>query len=130
MANNIIVSVPTELKDIKSELIFGLTQRQIIGFTITGIVSVPFFLLTKDINLELAMYGSFFLGVPIIFLTIYKKDKLPSEKWFKSVLEHKNLFNQKRQYKVTPKNKEVAIRRGFIKDENKEITISKASAIN
>ena len=78
MANNIIVPIPTELKDIKSELIFGLTKRQIIGFGITGAIAVPLFLILKNISLDLAMYSSFFIAVPIIFLTIYKKEKLPS----------------------------------------------------
>lgn len=117
MANNIIVSVPAELKDIKSELIFGLTKRQLIGFGITAIVAIPFFILTKDISLEFAMYGSFILGAPILFFSLYKKEKLPSEKWVKSLIEHKVLFNRKRLYKVTAKNREVAIRRGFIKNE-------------
>lgn len=130
MANNIIVPIPTELKDIKSELIFGLTKRQLVGFGITGAIAIPFFLLTKDINLELAMYGSFLIGVPVIFLTIYKKEKLPSEKWLKSLLEHKVLFGEKRLYRVNSKNRQVAIARGFIKDDEEKITIPTASTVS
>lgn len=124
MANNIIVPIPTELKDIKSELIFGLTKRQIIGFGITGAIAVPLFLILKNISLDLAMYSSFFITVPIIFLTIYKTEKLPSEKWLKSILEHKVLFSEKRQFRITEKNLEVAKARGFIKDDEKEKSIS------
>lgn len=129
MANNIIVPIPTNLKEIKSELIFGLTKRQVIGFGITGAISIPFFLLTKDINLELAMYGSFIIGVPVIFLTMYTREKLPSEKWLKSILEHKAIFGEKRQYKVTPKNKKVAIQRGFIKNDEEKNAVPKVTTI-
>jgi len=119
MANNIVVPIPTELKDIKSELIFGLTKRQVVGFGITGALVIPTFLLLKNFNLSLAMYGSFLLGVPIIFMTIFTKDKLYAEKWLKNILEKKVLFKEKRLYKVTAKNREVAIARGFIKDDDR-----------
>lgn len=116
MANNIIVPIPTELKNIKTELIFGLTKRQVIGFGITGAVVIPSFLLLKNLNLSLAMYGAFFVGVPFIFMTIFTKEKLHAEKWLKIFLEHKILFKQKRLYQITGKNREVAIARGFIKE--------------
>lgn len=119
MANNIVVQIPTELKDIKSELIFGLTKRQVVGFGITGALVIPTFLLLKNFNLSLAMYGSFLLGVPIIFMTIFTKEKLYAEKWLKNILEKKVLFKEKRLYKVTAKNREVAIARGFIKDDDR-----------
>ncbi|MGQ0518006.1 PrgI family protein [Bacillus sp. D-CC] len=34
MNNNFVVSIPKELKTIKSKLFFGLTKRQLIGFSI------------------------------------------------------------------------------------------------
>ena len=119
MANNIVAPVPTELKDIKSELIFGLTKRQVVGFCVTGVLVIPAFLLLKNFNLSLAMYGSFLLGVPIIFMTIFTKEKLYAEKWLKNILEKRVLFKEKRLYKVTAKNREVAIARGFIKDDDR-----------
>lgn len=119
MANNIVVPIPTELKDIKSELVFGLTKRQVVGFSVTGALVIPAFLLLKNFNLSLAMYGSFLLGVPIIFMTIFTKEKLYAEKWLKNILEKRVLFKEKRLYKVTAKNREVAIARGFIKDDDR-----------
>lgn len=127
MANNIIVPIPTELKNIKSELIFGLTKRQVIGFGITGAVVIPSFLFIKKLNLSLAMYTSFILGVPFIFATMFSKENLYAEKWLKNILEHKVLFKEKRLYKVTTKNKEVAIARGFIKNETTNKSNPKAS---
>lgn len=124
MANNIIVPVPTELKDIKSELIFGLTKRQLIGFGATGLVVIPSFLLFKNVDLNLAMYLSFFIGTPILFMTMYKKDKMYAETWFKLWLESNVLYKEKRAYKLTKKNREVAIARGLIKDVTKTKPVS------
>ena len=117
MANNIIVPIPTELKEIKSKLFMGLTKRQLIGFGLTGTVVIPSFLLLKGIDINLAMYGAFFLGAPIIFATIYTKDKLHIEKWFKYWLETIILFKEKRRYRLTKENREIAIQRGLIKGD-------------
>ena len=117
MANNIIVAIPTELKEIKSKLFMGLTKRQLIGFGLTGIVVIPSFLLLKGIDINLAMYGAFFLGAPIIFATIYTKDKLHIEKWFKNWLETNILFKEKGRSRLTKENREIAIQRGLIKGD-------------
>lgn len=125
MANNIIVPVPTELKKIKTELIFGLTKRQVIGFGITVTITIPSFLVLKLFGLNVATYGSFVISIPLLFMTMFKKDKIHSEKWIKNIIEYKVLFKEKRLYQVTPKNKEVAIARGFIKDDEKKKSVSK-----
>lgn len=124
MANNIIVPIPTELKDIKSELIFGLTKRQLIGFGGTALIVIPSFLLLKRIDLNVAMYGGFFIATPLIFMTMFSKDKMYAEKWLKNWIEQNILFKEKRLYRITPRNREVAIARGFIKDDRKEKPIS------
>lgn len=130
MANNIIVPIPTELKSIKSELIFGLTKRQVVGFGIAVGIVVPSFLLLKKINISVAMYGSFIIGVPIIFMTMFKKDKLTAENWLKNIIEYNFIFEEKSLYRVTPKNREVAVARGFINDDKKKKPISSVQRSN
>lgn len=130
MANNIIVPVPTELKDIQTKLFFGLTKRQLIGFGLTIATVIPTFIILKNFSLTASMYISFFVGIPFIFSTIYVRDKLYIEIWFKNWLEAKVLFKEKRLYKVTQINREVAIARGFIKDGSKKKPISKNEANN
>lgn len=125
MANNIIVPIPTELKNIESKLIFGLTQRQVAGFGMTVAVVIPTFLLLKNTNLSIAMYSAFFIGVPFMFATMFTKEKLHAEKWLKNLLESKVLFKEKRLYKITKENREVAIARGFIKDDRTKKSIPK-----
>lgn len=130
MANNIIVPIPTELKDIKAELIFGLTKRQVVGFGLTILVVVPSFLLLKKIDLNVAMYGAFFIGTPLIFMTMFSRQKMFAEKWFKNWLEYKVLFKEKRLYEITKNNKEVAIARGFIKDVSTKKSIPENTTSN
>lgn len=108
MNNNYIISIPKNLKDIQSKLFFGLTKRQLIGFGLGITVGLIIFLLLKNISLDLAMYGLFFTVAPFIFFTIYKKDGMHIEKWVKLLIEQNYLNPQKRAYKVTALNKELA----------------------
>ncbi|MBG9516544.1 conjugative transposon membrane protein, partial [Bacillus thuringiensis] len=48
MNNNFVVSIPKELKNIKSKLFLGLTKRQLIGFSIALAISLPVFFLLKS----------------------------------------------------------------------------------
>lgn len=102
--NNYVVQVPKDLKRVESKLFFGLTKRQLIGFGFAAILGFIVFFLLKGINLNTALYGLFIVAAPIIFITIYHKDGLYAEKWFKLYLEYKFLNPSKRTYKVTKRN--------------------------
>src|SRR5699024_3602832 len=99
--NNFIISIPTDLKQIESKLVFGLTKRQIIGFGFGIVIGVLIYILLKNINLDIAMYGLFFVASPIIFATIYKKNNMYMEKWLKLLIQQKKLNPNKRYYKVS-----------------------------
>ncbi|MCU9601767.1 PrgI family protein [Pallidibacillus thermolactis] len=120
MNNNFVVGIPKDLKKIESKLFFGLTKRQLIGFSIALFIGVITFLLLKSISINVAMYGLFFTCAPIIFATIYQKDGLYSEKWLKLWLEHKYLNPSKRYYKVTKKNYPLAKERKVIERAKKQ----------
>lgn len=106
--NSFVVTVPKDLKKVKSKLIFGLTKRQAIGFSLAVIIGVPVFLLLKGISLDAAMYGLFICAAPIIFGTLYQKNNMASETWIKLYLEYTYLNPLKRYYKVGFKNKLLA----------------------
>lgn len=112
--NNFSVDIPKELKFIKSKLLFGLTKRQLIGFTMAIVISFPIFWLVKDYSLDLAMYATCFAAFPFLFGTLYKKHNMVAETWIRLYLENKLLFHYKRRYKMTKKNKAIANKRGFI----------------
>ena len=57
---NFVVSVPKELKKIKSKLFFGLTKRQLIGFgSAIAVGLITFFFFREISNLDIAMYALF-----------------------------------------------------------------------
>ncbi len=111
--NNFSVDIPKELKFIKSKLLFGLTKRQLIGFTMAIVISFPMFWLIKDYSLDLAMYATCFAAFPFLFGTLYKKHNMVAETWLRLYLENKLLFHHKRRYKMTKKNRDIASKRGF-----------------
>lgn len=127
MNNNFVVSIPKDLKSIKSKLFFGLTKRQLIGFSIALALSLPVFFLLKNISLDAAMYGLFFTALPVIFVTIYTKDGIPGETWMKLYLEYTYLNPQNRYFKVSKRNKKLAEERNVLNGKNK---VKKAKPIS
>lgn len=119
MNNNFVVSIPKELKNIKSKLFFGLTKRQLIGFTIALAISLPVFFLLKSFSLDIALYGLFFTASPVIFATIFTKDGMPAETWIKLYVEYKYLNPQNRYFKVSKRNVKVATERNMMNEKRK-----------
>ncbi|PFA84292.1 PrgI family protein [Bacillus cereus] len=119
MNNNFVVSIPKELKTIKSKLFLGLTKRQLIGFTIALAIGLPVFFLLKSFSLDVALYGLFFTACPAIFATIFTKDGMPAETWVKLYLEYKYLNPQKRYFKVSKRNVKVAAERNMMNEKRK-----------
>lgn len=114
MNNNFVVSIPKELKTIKSKLFLGLTKRQLIGFGIAIGIGIPVFLIIKNFSLDIAMYALFFVAVPIIFCTIFTKDGMPAETWIKLILEYNYLHPQRRYFKVSKRNRGLAEERKML----------------
>lgn len=119
MNNNFVVSIPKELKNIKSKLFLGLTKRQLIGFSIALVISLPVFFLLKSFSLDFALFGLFFTACPAIFATIFTKDGMPAETWMKLYVEYKYLNPQKRTFKVSKRNGKVAAERNMMNEKRK-----------
>lgn len=127
MNNNFVVSIPKELKTIKSKLFLGLTKRQLIGFSIALAISLPVFFLLKSFSVDIALYGLFFTACPAIFATIFTKDGMPAETWIKLYLEYKYLNPQKRYFKVSKRNVKVAAERNMMNEKRK---VRKAQSVS
>lgn len=119
MNNNFVVSIPKDLKNIKAKLFFGLTKRQLIGFSLALCIALPVFFLLKNINSDLAMYGIFFTATPVLFGTLYTKNGMPAEVWVKLYIEYRYLNPQQRHFKVSERNKKLAEERNMLSDKNK-----------
>ena len=116
MNNNYIISIPKNLKEIQSKLFFGLTKRQLIGFSIGLTLGITVFLMVRKVSLDMGMYALFFITAPILFATIYQKDGMYIEQWIKLMIEQKYLNPNVRRYKVSKKNSKLAKERGLLSE--------------
>lgn len=118
--NNCIVSIPKDLRNIESKLLFGLTKRQLIGFTIASVISFTTVIALKDINIDLALYVSFALVAPIFFVVIFKKNNLKAETWIKLIIDYNYNYQHVRRYRITKSNIAIAKERGMKRNVRKK----------
>ena len=86
------VKVPKDLTKVKIKVALNLTKRQLIGFSIAGIIGFPIYLFSKNIMAnDMAVLAMSMIVLPILFATIYEKDNLPFEKHLEYILRfHKS----------------------------------------
>ena len=91
------VPIPKDLKKVKTKVEFNLTKRQLIGFTIAGLIGIPIYLfMRKVIPNDIAVIFLIVSTLPIFFITLFEKDGLSFEKYFKYIYLHKFYQPQKR----------------------------------
>jgi hypothetical protein len=75
------VPVPKDLTRVKTKLVFNLTKRQLICFSLAAAVGIPAYLLTRGVvgntAAVLLMIG---LALPFFFLAMFERDGQPAEK--------------------------------------------------
>ena len=84
------VPIPKDLNKVKTKVAFNLTKRQLIGFTFAGLVGIPVYLfMRKFVANDIAVILLIVSTLPIFFATLFEKDGLPFEKYFKHIYLHK-----------------------------------------
>lgn len=85
------ISVPRDLTRVKSKIIFNLTKRQLICFTLAAIVSVPSFFVMKRItgNISAATLGMMVIALPFFFFSMYEKNGQTPETVLKHIYQTK-----------------------------------------
>ena len=79
------IAVPRDLTKVKSKIMFNLTKRQLICFSLAALVGVPsFFLLKKIGSTSMAAMGMMVIMMPMFFLAIYEKDGM----YLETILAH------------------------------------------
>ena len=74
------ISVPRDLTKVKNKVMFNLTKRQLICFSLAALVGVPSFFLLKLIgSTSMAAIGMMVLMMPFFFLAMYEKHGQPLE---------------------------------------------------
>ncbi|MDO5714206.1 MAG: PrgI family protein [Tissierellia bacterium] len=82
------VSIPRDLTKVKTKVALNLTKRQLVGFSIAALIGFPIYLTSKKVlPNDVSMVCMIVSVVPIIFVTLFEKDGLYFEKYFKYYLE-------------------------------------------
>ena len=95
------VPVPKDLNRVKTKVMFNLTKRQLVCFSLAAAVGVPIFFLTKpSVGLSTAAMLMVVIMIPFIFMAIYEKDGQPAEKILGHVVKSMFLRDRARQYRT------------------------------
>ena len=114
------VPVPKDLNRVKTKVMFNLTKRQLICFSIAAAVGVPIFFLAKaHLDLSTAAMLMVVLMLPFIFFALYEKDGQPAEKILGHVIKSMFLRDKVRPYRTN--NLYAAIQREIKEQEELQI---------
>lgn len=81
------VKVPRDLSLVKTKVLFRLTKRQLVCFSIAALIGLPvFFFLKKAGNPTLAMLGMMAVMLPMFLLAMYERNGQPLEVWMKQFI--------------------------------------------
>lgn len=96
------VPVPKDLNRVKTKVMFNLTKRQIVCFSIAAAVGVPVYFIAKPhIGISSAAMLMVVLKLPFVFLAIYEKDGQPAEKYIGHVVRSMILRDRVRPYRTS-----------------------------
>lgn len=96
------VPVPKDLTRVKTKVMFNLTKRQIVCFSIAAAVGVPVYFIAKPhIGISSAAMLMVVLMLPFVFLAIYEKDGQPAEKYIGHVVRSMILRDRVRPYRTS-----------------------------
>ncbi|MBR5179188.1 MAG: PrgI family protein, partial [Lachnospiraceae bacterium] len=74
------ISVPRDLTKVKSKVMFNLTKRQLICFSVAALIGVPSFFLIKSVaSLSVAAFCMIAIMMPFFFMALYEKNGQPLE---------------------------------------------------
>ena len=108
------VQIPKDLSNVKTKVALNLTKRQLIGFTVAGLIGIPVYLKTRiPLGNDAAVVLMLMLTFPIFFVVFYEKDGLPCEKYLRYVYLH-----EKYQPKVRVSKKKFKKMRKEERDKN------------
>lgn len=95
------IQVPRDLSRVKSKILFGLTGRQLICFSIAAAVGIPsYFLIRRTGNNSLAALGMILIMLPLFFLAMYEKNGQPPETIIRNMIQYAFVRPKIRPYKT------------------------------
>ncbi len=95
------VPVPKDLSRVKTKVVFNLTKRQLIFFSLGAIVAIPIYLgIRKAIGNDFALMVLIVVAMPFFLLGIFEKDGIPLEKYARYIIRQKFINPKIRIYKT------------------------------
>mgnify|MGYP000628899311 CR=1 FL=1 len=102
------VPVPKDLNRVKTKVMFNLTKRQLICFSIAAAVGVPIFFLTKahlgltkpSLGISTSAMLMVVIMLPFIFFALYEKDGQPAEKYLYHIVQSMFIRDKVRPYRT------------------------------
>lgn len=121
------VKVPKDLTKVKTKVALNMTKRQLIGFSIAGLIGFPVYMLYKNVlSTDISMIVMSIAVLPVLFATLYEKDNLPFEKHLAYILKfHKSkkirTYKAKSIYHIERAKKQDAGRKNKTNGRRKKI---------
>lgn len=80
------VQVPKDLKKVKNKVMFNLTKRQLICFSLAAVAGIPIYFLTrKAVGTTVSVCLMIMIMLPFFFFAMYEKDGRPLEKILRDI---------------------------------------------
>ena len=93
--------MPRDLTKVKSKVMFNLTKRQLICFSLAALIGVPSFFLIKQIaSTSTAAIGMMVIMMPFFFLAMYEKNGQHLEVILRHLIEATFVRPKERPYKT------------------------------
>ena len=117
------VNITKDLTEVKSKVVFGLTQRQLIFFALAALVAVPtYFLTQKSLGNDIALILLIVTALPFFFFVLYEKNGQTPEKMLRNYFRVRFLTQQARAYRT--ENRFAALERQAYFDEEVKQLVS------
>ena len=95
------VTVPKDLTKVKSKVMFNLTKRQLVCFSVAVALGLPLFFLMKDIaGTSVAAFCMVLAMLPMFLLAMYEKHGQPLEVLIRQIVEVKFIRPKERPYQT------------------------------
>lgn len=81
------VSIPKDLTEVKTKVLFGLTKRQLICFSSGALIGLPLFFWIKSFtSVSMASICMILLMLPFFLTAMYQKNGVPMEKLVANII--------------------------------------------
>ena len=95
------ISVPRDLTRVKTKVLFGLTKRQLICFSIGAAIGIPaYFLIKQAAGISAASLCMIVVMMPMFFFAMYERDGQPLEVILKQIIRAAFVRPKRRPYKT------------------------------